>query len=190
MTPQQLAKLARTGKKVRLTRQYPTDPTLNGYILDVGRTLLLMHCFDDFEPDGYTICRNRDVVELRQSPYEDWFDYMFRSERLLDGLKLRHRINLSNWATAIQSIARHYGQMIVECEHAKEDLEDFYLGELVEVRSRSIRFRDYDALGYWSPKPKSVAFAKITMVQFATPYIKVFSKYTREGTPPELPDTE
>ncbi len=190
MTPKELAQLTGTGKKVRLTRRQPSDPTLNGYILGVGRTLLLMHCFDDFEPDGYTICRNRDVVKLRQGPYEDWFDHMVRSERLLDGLKLRHRIDLSNWTTAIQSISRHYGQMIVQCEDAEEDVEDFYLGELVAIRSRSIQFRDYDALGYWSPKPTSIAIAEITMVQFDTPYIRIFSRYTREGTPPEMPDTE
>lgn len=186
----ELSPFARTGKKVRLTRLQPSEPRLNGYILGVSDKLLLMHCFDDFEPDGYTICRNRDIVKLRHGPYEEWFDHMLRSESLVNGLKLRHRIDLSSWATAIQSVARHYKQVIVECEDAEKDVEDFYIGEVVEVQSRSIRFRDYDAIGYWSAMPRSIAIAGITKVQFDTPYIKVFSKYTREGTPPKMPDDE
>ena len=46
-----------TRKKVRLTRRQPSEPRLNGYILDVRDKLLLKHCFDDFKPDCYTICR-------------------------------------------------------------------------------------------------------------------------------------
>jgi len=190
MKQKELSLFARTGKKVRLTRQQPSEARLNGYILGVSEKLLLMHCFDDFEPDGYTICRIRDIVKLRHGPYEEWFDHMLRSELLVEGLKLRHRIDLSSWTTAIQSVARHYKQMVVECEDAKEDEEDFYIGEVVELRNRSIRFRYYDALGYWSAMPKSIAMAGITKVQFDTPYIKVFSKYTREGTPPKMPDDE
>jgi len=185
----ELSLFARTGKKVRLIRRQPSEPRLNGYILSVSEKLLLMHSFDDFEPDGYTICRIQDIVKLRHGPYEEWFDHILRSESLVEGLKLRHKIDLTSWTTAIRSVARHYKQMIVECEDAQED-EDFYIGELVELRSRSIRFRDYDALGYWSPMPKSITIAEITKIQFDTPYIRIFSKYTREGTPPEMPDDE
>lgn len=78
--------------------------------------------------------------------------------------------------------------MIVECEDTDKEDEDFYIGELLEVQSRSIQFRDYDALGYWSKTPKSIKLTDITKVQFDTPYINIFSKYTREGDPPELSD--
>jgi hypothetical protein len=47
-----LEKHLRTGKKIRLERRYPSNPNLNGYLLDVSDALGLMHCFDDFEPDG------------------------------------------------------------------------------------------------------------------------------------------
>ena len=187
MNRNDLRRLVGTGKKVRLLRRQPSEPRLNGYILNMSNSLVLMHCFDDFEPDGYTICRIRDIVEMRHGPYEEWFDHMLRSESLVKGLKLHRRIDLSTWATAIQSIARHYNQMIVECEDAEEDDEDFYIGELVTIKSRSIAFRDYDALGYWVQEPSVIKIAEITKVQFDCPYINIFSKYTREGMPPEMP---
>jgi hypothetical protein len=92
--------------------------------------------------------------------------------------------------SAIRSVARQYDQMIVECEEADEDDDEFYIGQLVEVRSRSIRFRDYDALGYWSKSPSSIRIGDITKIQFDTRYIRTFSKYTREGTPPQMPSDD
>jgi hypothetical protein len=154
----------------------------------MSHSLLLIHCFDDFEPDGYTICRVRDIAGLRCGPYEVWFDHMLRSESLVAGLKLQYRIDLSNWATALRSVTRHYSQMIVECEGTDEEEEDFYIGELLAVQSRTIQFRDYDALGYWSKAPISIKLADISKVQFDTPYINIFSKYTREGEPPGILD--
>ena len=186
MKKSELVSFVRSGKKVCLTRRQPSEPRLNGYILGISDRLLLMHCFDDFEPDGYTVCRIRDVIELRHGPYEVWFDHILRSESLVAGIKLSHRIDISSWTTAFRSISRHYGHMIVECEYDNDE-EDFYIGELIETRSRSIQFRDYDALGYWSKTLKSIKQADITKVQFDTPYINVFSKYTREGDPPEIP---
>lgn len=183
----ELASLAGSGKMVHLLRRQPNEPRLNGYLLAMSENLLLMHCFDDFEPDGYTICRVRDVVRFRHGPYEEWFDHMLHSEGLLGGLRLPRKIDISSLTTAVRSVARHYDQMTIECEDTEEAEEDFYIGKVVEVRARSIRFRDYDALGYWSSSPQTIKMNDITKVQFDTPYIKVFSKYTREGTPPSLP---
>ena len=190
MRKSDLALFMGTGKKVRLIRRHPSESRLNGYILDMSNNLLLMHRFDDFEPDGYTICRIRDIVKLRHGPYEEWFDHMLRSEKLLSGLKLPHCINLSTVETAIRSIADFYEQMVIECEDEKGAIEDFYIGRLVNTQTRNIYFQDFDALGYWSKTPKSIKIAEITKIQFDTPYIKVFSKYTREGDPPVIPKDE
>jgi hypothetical protein len=185
MKKSELLSFVRSGKQVRLTRRRPSEPRLNGYILGMSDSLLLIHCFNDFKPDGYTICRIRDIVELRHGPYEVWFDHILRSESLLTGLKFRYRIDLSNWATALQNITRRYSQIIIECESVDEKEEDFYIGGLLAIQSRNIQFRDYDALGYWSKTPKSIKLADITKVQFDTPYINIFSKYTREDGPLE-----
>ena len=177
----ELASFAGTGKKVRLTRRYPSETLLNGYLLAVSGTLLLMHCFHDFAPDGYTICRIRDIISLRHGPYEEWFHHVLHSERLLKGLRFVHSIDLTNMCSAIRSVANHYDQMIVECEGADGADEDFYIGQLVEVRSRSIQFRDYDALGYWSKSPSSIRIGDITKIQFDTLYLGRFPSTLVKG---------
>jgi hypothetical protein len=177
-------------EKVRITRSVPSESTLNGYLLAMSDDLLLMHVFDDFEPDGYTIIRTADVVGLRRCPYEQWWDHMLEQERLLRGLDSPPDIDLSDMRSAIESVAAQYRQMIVECEDEEERSEDFYLGKLVSMAYDTMLFLDYDGLGFWSPEPHEIFLDEITKVQFDTPYIRIFSKFTREGTSPDFPERE
>jgi hypothetical protein len=181
-----LAKHVDTAKMIRITRRQPSEPTLHGYLLGLSGELGLLHVFTDFQPDGYTVFRVEDVVGVRCSPYEDWSDHMLRSERRLGGLKIPCRVDLSNMGNAISSIAAHYDQIIVECEEPYEDIEDFYIGVVLKVTARSLQFRHYDGLGYWAAKASAIPLDEITRVQFDCPYIRTFSKYTREGTPPDF----
>ena len=71
--------------------------------------------------------------------------------------------------------------MIIEREDEEEDNEEVVVsGELVKTQARRIYFQDYDALGYWCQTPTAIKVADITILQFDTPYINIFSKYTRE----------
>ena len=185
-----LAQYLGTGKLIRLTRRQPSEPRLNGYLLGLSSELALMHTFDAFEPDGYTVFRIEDVLGVRCGPHQEWFDHMLLSEGLLAGLKMPHRIELSNMRSAILSIAAHYDQMIIECEDPDEDIEDFYIGVVLKVGTRFLQFRFYDTLGYWEEEASSITLDEITQVRFDTPYIRIFSKYTREGTPPDVPEDD
>lgn len=84
--------------------------------------------------------------------------------------------------SAIESIARCYDHMIIECEDEEEDVEDFYIGTLVATSDNGIRFRHFDALGYWERRPSTIVLADISRVQFDTPYANIFSRHTREKT--------
>lgn len=183
---EQLVQHVGSGGTVHLTMQTPCEPTLNGYLLDMSETLVLMHSFDDFDPDGYTVIRIEDVTDLRRSPFEEWWDHMVAAEGLLGGLENPPRVDLTDMRSAIESIAAQYDQMIVECEEA--DDERFYIGKLVEAGDEEISFRSYDALGYWDKEPEAIRIDEITKLQCDTPYIRIFSKYTREGRPPDFPE--
>ena len=183
-----LAEYVGTPKGVRITRRFPGDRYLRGYVLGLSEELVLMHVFHDFEPDGYTICRVEDITQVRHCPYEEWFDHMLRSEGLLGGLKLPSTIDLADMHHAILSISRSYDQMIIECEDPIQKEEDFYIGTLASASKRILRFLDYDALGFWAVKAKSIEVANVTKVQFDAPYIRVFSKYVRKGRPPKFPE--
>jgi len=178
-----LEKHLKTRKKIRLERRYPSNRNLNGYLLDISDVLGLMHCFDDFEPDGYTVFRVNDVTDVRSGKYERHWDRMLAGEDLLDGLKFDLRIDLTSMQSAIESIARECERLIIECEDRNEDVEDFYIGQVVSIGGESVQFDHFDGLGRWEESAASIPLEEITLLQFETPYTHRFWKYVG-GTAP------
>lgn len=166
-------------RKIRIERRRLSTPCLNGYLVGLSTCLGMMHCFDDFEPDGYTIFRLEDIESIRCSEYERHWDYMLREEGLLEGLDRHFSIQLSSMEAALSSSAQQAGMLIVECEDGEDDSEDFYIGNLVSVGEKSIRFDNFDALGNWDDRSEVIQTSEITIVQFETTYLKRFSKYLR-----------
>ncbi|MCA9112775.1 MAG: hypothetical protein KDA52_22675 [Planctomycetaceae bacterium] len=175
-----------TEKKIRVERNRPSNQLLNGYLMGLSDTLGLMHCFDDFEPDGYTVFRVCDVTNIRSSAYERHWDRMLAEEGLLDGLRMVFDIRLEDMRTAIQSIDEQFQTMIVECEDEEDDIQDFYIGQLVSVNEPEIAFAHFDGLGCWEEGLATIMPDEITLIQFDTPYIQIFSKYL-SGAPSVSP---
>lgn len=144
-----------------------------------------MHTFHDFFPEGYSVVRTADVIDIRSGDYERHFQKMLAGEGLLGGLAEKLDIDLASMRTAIESIQRDSGMMGVRCEDESEDIEDYYVGTLVRVSETSITFDNFDALGVWDETPFEIEIDQITLVDFRTPYIKTFSRYL-DGPPPNL----
>lgn len=178
----------RIGKKhkICIERAFPSNPRLNGYLLAASADLGLMHCFDDFEPDGYTVFRLADVLEVCYDDRERHWDRMLAAEGLLDGLNLTAEIDLSTMRAVIESIDRHFHRMIVECEMEEEDDEDFYIGKLAALNDTELQFYHFDGLGRWESEAAIVPLAEITLIQFETPYIQRFWRYIDRPSPSEI----
>jgi hypothetical protein len=179
----ELQQFVGTGQKIQLERFSPSNPLLNGYLLDLSDELGLMHCFDDFEPDGYTVFRVAEVSKVRSGKYEQQWHRMLSGEGLLGGLDMAAPIDLTSMRTAVESIHQHFRRLIVECEERDEELEDFYIGTLVSIDDGELRFDHFDGLGQWSEVPATIQVDEITLVQFETPYIHQFWKYLSGPAP-------
>ena len=173
-----------TKQQVRVSRHTPCEPLLNGFLLDSSASLVLMHVFHDFMPDGYTVFRVEDVERFRSGPYERHWENMLRAEELLKGLDFADKLDLSSMRSAIESISERFEHLIIECEDDDEDVQDYYIGSLVSADFDCITFRHFDGYGYWEAEPSKIDINEITKVQFDTPYIRVFSKYLRCGPRP------
>lgn len=172
-----LAEHIGTAQMLRIERSLSAEPSLHGYLLGLSPVLGLMHCFDDFEPDGYTIFRLEDVLSHERGPHEKHWDRMLAGEGLLVGMKLPIHVDLTTLQSALASIQTHYADVIVECEDDSEEEGSFYLGRVLEVTSEGISLLYVDALGHWDEVPSLIAFERITKVQFDTPYLRRFMRY-------------
>ncbi|MRG91019.1 hypothetical protein [Polyangium spumosum] len=163
---------------IRLERRLSGEPSLHGYLLGLGSELGLIHCFDDFEPDGYTLFRVEDVLAYERGPHEEHWDRMLTGEGLLGGLRLPFEVDLRGFPAALRSIQMHYADVIIECEDEGDSDGDFYLGRLLEIGEDTVLLHYVDALGRWDEAPTMIPVQRITKVQFDTPYLRRFMRYT------------
>jgi hypothetical protein len=167
-----------TGRMIRLKRGLPSEPSMHGYLVGLGTHLGLMHCFDDFEPDGYTVFRLEDVLAIERTPHEEHWDQMLRGEGLLDGVKAPVEVDLSSFDAALRSILPRFPDVIVECEEEAEEESEFFLGRMIDASNREVVLHYVTALGRWLESPSHIPLEAITKVQFDTPYLRRFMRYT------------
>ncbi len=172
-----LAEFVGTSKMLQIERSLSAEPSLHGYLLGLSPDLGLMHCFDDFDPDGYTLFRVEDVLSHERGAHELHWDRMLTGEALLGGLQLPIEINLATLTTALESLQAKYTDVIIECEDDSEEEQAFYLGRLIQVGTEHISLHYVDALGNWDDGPSLIAIERITKVQFDTPYLRKFMRY-------------
>lgn len=170
---------AGTRRKVRIERNRPSNRLLNGYVLDCESGLALIHAFDDFEPDGYAIIRECDIVSVRQGKYEAFWDRMLETEGLLGGLDQAPALDLSCMRDAIGSAIMYYPFLAIRCEDECSPKEDFYFAQWHGDTRTHIRLRCVDGLGRWE-EPDPVPLDDITLVEMGTPYLTRFAKYVRD----------
>ncbi len=173
-----------TAKKIRVTRSFWKEELMNGYLMGLSEELGVIHCFDDFEPDGYTIFRLRDVVEIRSSAFERHWDRMLLGEGLLSGLEVNLSVDLTDIKSAVHSIDSNHQFMIVEVENndAPDGWDSYSIGQVAAFSDDELIFDDFDGRGRWDDVPSYLLWKSISLIHFKTPYINTFRKYLT-GTP-------
>ena len=174
-----------TGKKIRVERSRPSNPRLNGFLIDVSESLGLMHCFHDFMPDGFSVFRIADVTGVRSGKYERHWERMLKGEGLLPTLATRPSLDLATMRSAIDSIRSQYNRIIIECEDAEDECEDFYIGSVLSSNEDTVAIQHFDGLGIWEDEPSIITLSDISLLQFDTPYINTFWKYLAERPAPK-----
>jgi hypothetical protein len=180
---EQLRSFVGTRKKVRVSRSISSEPQHNGFVLAVGRDLVLLQQFHDFYPEGYTALRVRDITDIRSGEYERHWERMLAGEGILDRVGAPDDVPLQDVPELLRALQRRGDNVIVECEDAEENIEDFYIGRILSVDDDSLCFANFDALGRWDEAPDTIPFEEITKVQFETPYVRTFSKYLEGPCP-------
>ncbi|MAT71907.1 MAG: hypothetical protein CMJ58_20580 [Planctomycetaceae bacterium] len=172
-----------TNKKISVERSLPSNPRLNGFLVDASESLGVMHCFHDFMPDGFSVFRIADVTEVRSGKYERHWERMLKGEGLLSALAKPPSLDLTTMRSAIDSIESQYDGIIIECEDAEIESEDFYIGSVLSTNEEKVTIQHFDGLGNWDGEPSTLIMSDISLVQFDTPYINTFWKYLAEPSP-------
>lgn len=184
-TRDRLSKLVGTPKMAHVTRGYPGEPTHNGFVLGLGRDLVLLHQFHDFYTEGYTALRVADVKRIRSGEHERFWEAMFRGEGLMERVGIPYEVPLDDFRSLLEALHLRGQHVIIECEDRKtEEDDEFYIGRIVSRDDEAITIRHFDSMGRWDDKPCVIDYGGITKIQFDTPYINTITKYL-EASPTE-----
>jgi hypothetical protein len=171
-------------KKAHITRGYPGEPTHNGFILGLGRDLVLLHQFHDFYPEGYTALRVADINRVRSGEHERFWEAMLRGEGLMEGVGIPYQVPLDDFRSLLAALHGRGQHVIIECEDRRTaDHDDFFIGRIIALDEEMVSLLSFDPLGRWEEQPCLIAYGDITKVQFDTPYINTLIEYLNEPRP-------
>ncbi|MDG1433908.1 MAG: hypothetical protein P8M17_07090 [Saprospiraceae bacterium] len=165
----------------RITRKISKKETVisTGYILNFSENFILMQGDDDFSLSSFWIFESSKITNFRYNKNDKYYDFIMESEGLKKDLKAKTKVNLSNWKTIFTSLKKAKKHIIVECENPK--IDEFIIGEITDVNSKSVSIWYFNAEGILDKKPINVKFKNITKVTFDDKYIDTFSKYLRKN---------
>lgn len=171
--------------KIRVIRPFSGERLTNGFLVGMGRSLIVMQQFHDFYCEGFAALRIADIIDFRSGKYERFWEEMLSSERLMENVGIPYPVNCDSMVDLIRGLRSRAANIIVEHEYENsEDDDEFCLGKVVELTPESVSLLCLNANGVWDKDPTAIPITKITKVQFDTPYINIFSRYARE---PESP---
>lgn len=176
-----------TLKQVRVTRPFPGNPSHFGFVLGVGKELVLLHQFHDFYPDGYAALRLEDIVTIRSGEQERFFESILHREGLMDEVGIADPPSLDSLPALLEDLKRRERNVVLEVEGDDSDEDDeFLIGRIVRLTPDGVELLYFDPLGQWDLDPIEIGFDEITQVQFETPYVNKLSKYLSDPPMPGL----
>lgn len=164
----------------RITRKISKKETVinRGYILDCSDSFFMMRGTENFRLSDFWIFESSKITNFRYNKNDKYYDFIMDSEGLKNDFKIKTKVNLRSWETIFTSLKNAKNNIIVECENPK--IDEFIIGEITDVKSKSVSVLYFNAEGILDKKPTRVKFKNITKVTFDDRYIDVFSKYLRK----------
>jgi hypothetical protein len=175
---EKLVRSAGDGAMVGVTRGFPGDPSIHGFVVAVGEELVLMHQFHDFYSEGFTAIRLQDIECVESGRRDDVIRDIINYEKLAEHPPPQCGLDLSSMLAFIRSLVGRYQLVVLECESRTWCEEDeYYLGRLLSADENGVVVRCVDPVGAIDRDTTSVCHDDVTKVQFDTPYINLFARY-------------
>ncbi|GAA6140648.1 hypothetical protein [Hydrogenophaga sp. 5NK40-0174] len=163
--------------KVRLERKYPSGIYSNGFVHFVGNESIILQQYHDFYCEGYCVLRVEDIIGLRSSEYERFFEKMFKDEDLLSKVSAPSIPPVDSLMDLLEYFKDNETNIVVECEFEGEEEDVFSCGKVSGIENEIIWIKEFNALGEWEDEEVGVELESVTKLQFDTPYINVFAKH-------------
>jgi hypothetical protein len=178
---EKLIKSLHRKRMIYITRPYPGEPSLNGFVLGVGEDLVLIRQFHDFYPEGYAVLRIEEIATVEYGERERLFEYIIVNESIVD---LAEPVWICKYLHGLADLLKQVEflgcTIIVECEGRDwDDNDEFYVGRIICSDEISISIKCLNSSAEWESRHTTVLCSNITKLQIDTPYVNMISRYSR-----------
>lgn len=163
--------------EVKIKRSKIDSEDLNVIPLAVGQNLVLLQELYDFDLDGYTIIRIKDITSIVMTKSQQFSQHILKEEGILDQIRKSSINSLDNWINVLNELSIQNKNIIVECE----DMESskFFIGKIIAIDKKYFYLLYFNGAGEWDKEPTEILLKDITSLSFDSKYINVISKYLR-----------
>lgn len=153
-----------------------------GFVFSYSDDFVFMSDLSDFNYDGFVVLRKADIVEIRCTDSEKYFENILRKENILRQVRLQKReypFRLASMEKMFKNLRDMKIPVIVENLYDEE--EEFLIGPIKKVESDTVYLKYFNTIGEFDKELLGVDFDKITFFSFDSPYANLFYKYADES---------
>ncbi len=156
---------------VCIGRRIPRTNRVDGYILSLGKSWILLAALDGgIYLDGYIALRRRDIVEVKRKRDSDSF-----VRRVLElhndwppNLPVGVILDLANTQTLIDTAAKHFPLVVILTERLDPDI--CFIGAPTSVTQRTVYLHEVTSKAEWENRSNHHKLSDITRVDLAGRY--------------------
>lgn len=177
-------KLNKHIRKLQFVKAYICDKNeqslthFEGIIFNQNEDYMLMCDLSDFNYDGFVILRKEDVLNIKRSENEKFFNRILQKEKIVKEIHQRHRdldFKLGTLEKMFFQLKKMGIATIVECLYNSE--EAFQIGPVINVKEKKMKMDYFNSRGEFDVDSISIKYKDITFFRIDSPYANLFFKY-------------
>lgn len=149
-----------------------------GFVVTLGKKLVILHRDSDFTLDGYVALRVDDVTYTEQVDDNKFMKRVLEGERLYAGTQTPKLTTAESWNELLSGVQASFGGWLT-AETYSEDGQCFFLGVISRLDSNFLYLCQVDALGNKRAEETTIALQDLVTVTFGGRYLNIYRKYTR-----------
>ena len=162
---------------VRLTTSQPSGDAFDGVVIHIGKSIVALREFIDFQADGVLVFPKKSLAEVRDGELE-----VCENKILKHSGEIRN-INKMKWLAGIDTVEdliRVISKRKIwpAIEQVITDDSALFVGSIVEVKNKFFEIYCYDAAGHWEGA-KNIDHKKVFRVEFESRYLNYFNDYMK-----------
>jgi hypothetical protein len=160
---------------ITLRRDDIDDAGIQGYVLALSPTLVVLQYVCDFHLDGLMVLRRGDITDVNGSRTDRLQREMLAREGVEQRVPFDKAFDLADWHAVIGQLSREFPLMILECEDL--DDPDFVIGRVHALRADQVDFEHFSGAANWQPELAEIDLDDITCCQVDSNYINFYRRH-------------